>query len=101
MGNRSRFVTATAGSAAIAVGAMVRARRRSRVAQATEGFAESIMPTPTPRASSSGPVADEAHAPGHQHLHLGERELNEPRPKSTRVRPFAKHRHGMRHPGRG
>ncbi len=103
MGNRSRFVTVAAGSAA-AVAALTRARRRARLASATEGFVDDIMPSVLQETPSSGlpvPSADEAHAPGHRHLHWSGTETDEPAPRPVRVRPLAKHRRGLRHPGRG
>lgn len=103
MSNRSRFVAATAGSAALAVGAVARARRRARVANATQGVSEVIMPSvlqDTPFVAPRMRVGDEAHAPGHQHLQRRGADTEGRRPKPMRVRPFAKHQHGSRHPGR-
>jgi hypothetical protein len=45
--------------------------------------------------------ADEAHAPSHQHLPLIAEVREEPAPSTVRSRPFAKHRRGLRHPGKG
>lgn len=103
MGNRSRFLAVAVGSAA-AIGTLARARRRARVVSAGEGFVEDIMPSVLQEAPSTAPpvpTADEAHAPGHQHLHRRGTDTDGPVPRPMRVRPFAKHRHGLRQPGRG
>lgn len=76
MGNRSKFVamTATAGAFGLTVW---QSRRRRR----------------------HGPVAaDDAHAPGHQHLPPAAEQVPTPQ---LRERPWTKHDHGLRHPGRG
>ena len=104
MTKRSPFVAAAAGSALVALGTVVRARRRGRVDDATRGIGAAIMPTTLHGAESvapQSPIADESHAPGHQHLHWSEETTDEARPRPVRERPFAKHRHGLRHPGRG
>jgi hypothetical protein len=78
MGNRSRLVvigSAAAGTAG--VGALLRAIRRGRV-----------------RAASP------AHAPGHRHLPPVPDDRADGRPPPGE-RPFAKHHHGLRHPGGG
>lgn len=91
--------SAAAGSA-IAVGTVARLRRRARLRAAGRGFVEDVMPSILePTRSADG--LDEAHAPGHRHL-VRRRAVNDGAgtlPVGTR--PFAKHRHGLRHPGRG
>ena len=103
MGNRSRYVVV--GSVAVGLGgaALVRARRRARLGRAAEGFVDAIMPSVGEEASAATPVVagDEAHAPGHRHLELGAEVREEPAPPPFRERPFAKHQHGLRHPGKG
>lgn len=103
MGNRSRFAAAAAASAAVAVDVVVRARRRARLASATRGIAEEILPSVldnAPSATLPGPVADDAHAPGHRHLRRSETVVGEPEPGPERASRFAKHRHGrLRHQG--
>jgi hypothetical protein len=54
----------------------------------------------TPSAAPT-PTADNAHAPGHQHLPWTTAISDQPEPSPVRERPFAKHRRGLRHPGRG
>lgn len=77
MGNRSKFVATTATVGAFGLTVWRSRHRRNRLAQ---------------------PVTDEAHAPGHQHLPpLGD----EPSQHGPTERPWTKHRHGLRHPGRG
>jgi hypothetical protein len=101
MGKRSKLVIVTAGSAAFAVRTLSSARRRARFAESVKGFAEAIMPSVvrgTPSAQSQAVVDDESHAPGHRHLPRKEKVAAEPRPVFER--PFAKHQHGLRHPGR-
>lgn len=100
MGNKSKLLVATAGSAAFAVRALSRARRRARFAQSTKGISEVIMPSVGDDASSEPPlaVADESHAPGHRHL--SRRKITSVEPKIANARPFAKHQRGLRHPGR-
>jgi hypothetical protein len=94
MGNRSKFVAVTA--SAVGAGALV-ARRRARLRHMAEGIRDTVLPThvmdlPTDRP----PGADEAHAPGHQHLPSDDVERRAPR--RLRGRPWTKHAHGMRHP---
>lgn len=97
MGNRSKFVAVTAAAIGLAG---LRARRRARLEPAAEGIVDAIMPSVLddlpPKAA---PIADDAHAPGHQHLAPIE---DEPPPvPRLRERPWTKHYHGFRHPGRG
>ena len=104
MGTRSRFA-AVAGTAIGIAGlrAVRRARRRARLHGAAGGTVDDIMSTvaedlpPTP----PQPGSDEAHAPGHRHLPMTADVRDEQPPPPVRERPFAKHRHGLRHPGRG
>lgn len=106
MGNRSKLAVAAAGSA-FALGMARRKRRRARAMAAGRGFVEDVMPSVLDTGPAAGPAAagevapDEAHAPGHRHLTLGGRIAHEAPPPRVRERPFAKHRHGLRHPGRG
>lgn len=99
MGNRSKFVAATATAGAVGL-AVLRARRHARLEHAAEGIVDAIMPSvadnipPEPE-----PIVDEAHAPGHRHLAPVEDE-DSPVPR-VRERPWTKQRHGLRHPGRG
>ncbi len=103
MGNRSRYVVVGSAAAGLAGAALVRARRRARFGHAAEGFVDAIMPSVGEEASATTPVfaGDEAHAPGHRHLEIGAEAREEPAPPPVRERPFAKHRRGMRHPGKG
>jgi hypothetical protein len=104
MGNRSRYVAVTSAAVSVVgVRAVLRARRRARLRRAAEGIADAIMPSVADEAPSTTPVpvSDEAHAPGHQHLPMTGSVLEEPAPPPVRERPFAKHRHGLRHPGKG
>ena len=98
MGTRRKLAAAAAGSA-LAAGALARFRRRARAAG--KGFVEDVMPSvleqlPEP----TMPGFDEAHAPGHRHVPLIGRS-DGATPRRVNSRPFAKHRHGLRHPGRG
>ena len=99
MGNRSKFVAVTA-AGALGLNAL-RTRRRTRLEHAAEGIADAIMPSVADDAPSKpAPTVDEAHAPGHQHLHrtaASEEESTAPR---LRGRPWTKHAHGLRHSGR-
>ena len=100
MGNRSKYVVASAGAAALATRALVRSRWRGRFASATKEIAETIMPSVVEETPSvrSFAVDDESHAPGHEHL---ARPATGPAlPKPNDERPFAKHQRGLRHPGR-
>jgi hypothetical protein len=69
--NKRKLVAVGSAAAGAALWAR-QARRRARAQQAAAGIAESIMPTVAHEAESPaqtpGPVADEAHAPGHAHL---------------------------------
>ena len=100
MGNRSRYIAA-AGIAVGAVGAR-RIVRRRRLGQAATDFVDMLMPSVAENApASTMPVqADEAHAPGHQHLLIDERTAVEAEPSGAQSRPFTKRFHGLRHPGR-
>jgi hypothetical protein len=104
MGNRSRYlVVSSAAAGVIGFRAMVKARRRARLRRAAEGIVDAIMPSVADETPSTTPVAtgDTAHAPGHQHLQMTAEVRAESAPPQVRERPFAKHRHGLRHPGRG
>lgn len=105
MGNRSKYLVVSSAAAAGVAGirALARARRRARLRRAAEGIVDAIMPSVADEAPSMTPVAvgDEAHAPGHQHLQMTTEVRDEPAPPPVRERPFAKHRHGLRHPGKG
>ena len=104
MGNRSRYVAVSAAAVGVVgVRALQRARRRARLGRAAEGIVDAIMPSVEAEAPSTTPVpvADEAHAPGHQHVWMTAGILEESAPPPVRERPFAKHRHGLRHPGKG
>lgn len=102
MGNRSRYVAAAAGSAALAVGALARRRWRTRLGEAATGFAEDIMPSVVDETPEVPPpvLADVAHAAGHRHLGPPDGARRWGRRRRT-PRPFAKHQHGARYPGRG
>jgi hypothetical protein len=104
MGNRSRYVLISSAVAGFAgVRAAVRARRRARLGRAAEGFVDAIMPSVADKVPTAAPIVidDEAHAPGHRHLEMTAGVRDEPAPPAVRERPFAKHRHGLRHPGKG
>jgi hypothetical protein len=104
MGNRSRYVAvSSAAVGVVGVRAWRRARRRARLGRAAEGIVDAVMPSVEAEAPSTTPVpiADEAHAPGHQHMPMTAGVLEERAPPPVRERPFAKHRHGLRHPGKG
>jgi hypothetical protein len=104
MGNRSRYVAvSSAAVGVVGVRAWRRARRRARLGRAAEGIADAVMPSVEAETPSTTPVpvADDAHAPGHQHMRMTAGVLEEPAPPPVRERPFAKHRHGLRHPGKG
>jgi len=101
MGNRSKFVAVTAAAGALGLNAL-RARRRARLEHAAEGIVDAIMPSVADDAPSKpAPTADEAHAPGHQHLHRTAATEEDPTAPRLRGRPWTKHAHGLRHPGRG
>lgn len=103
MGKQSRLAAvlgATAG--VVGVRAMRRSRRRARLRDAaseavdrlTQGITDASLST------SLTPPSDEAHAPGHRHLLLTSDVREEHAPPPVRERPFAKHHHGLRHPGK-
>ena len=97
MGNRSKYVAATAAAASAA---LLAGRRRARLHRAADAIRDAILPTHVvdlPTDLSSG--MDEAHAPGHQHLPPADG--GEPVPARLRGRPWTKHAHGMRHPYSG
>lgn len=99
MGNRSRYVVVGSAAAGMAgLRALLRARRRARLRRAAGGFVDAVVPSV---AGEAGPIGDEAHAPGHRHVPLTAEVREEPAPPTVRSRPFAKHRHGLRHPGKG
>jgi len=103
MGNRSRFVVGAAAvtGAGIGIQAVRRARRRARLRAMAEGIQDSILPTHTPPGIEEQPKADESHAPGHKHLGPPVRADAGAMPDRPIQRPFTKHYHGLRHPGRG
>ena len=89
MGSRSRYV---AGS--VALGALVAARRRARLRRAAEGVREAILPSHVIDLPYEERIADEAHAPGHQHL---EAPSDRPIPRRARLgRPEAHPRSDQR-----
>ena len=121
-------VAAIAGAAAAAAAAAVAAARhwarREPTGPAATGTARPVParrepPTETAGPATTGghdghmdqggrgndgghvPTPDPAHAPGHRHLRLPERIRRQAPPATVLQRPFAKHRHGLRHPGRG
>jgi len=96
-------VVGTAAAGVAGIRAFMGARRRARLSQAVEGIGEAIMPSVADEAPSTTPVGigDEAHAPGHRHLQVTTEVRGEPAPPPVRERPFAKHRRGLRHPGKG
>jgi hypothetical protein len=104
MGNRSRFIALTSAAAGVAgMRSLARKRRRARLRRAAEGIAETVMPSVAaemPSVAMPRPVGDDAHAPGHRHLSTDAFD-DEPAPPPVRSRPFAKQRHGLRHPGKG
>jgi hypothetical protein len=85
MGSRSRYMTKPAAAGAAGVGAWLgvavaawrRARRRARLRGASP-----------------------ADAPGHRHL-ASPPDARAERRAAAGARPFAKHRRGLRHPGKG
>jgi len=104
MGNRSKFVTVAAGSATAAFARSRHARRKARMASAVEGIAEAVLPSvvaETPAVDLPSATADVAHAPGHRHLAFDETNARPHGSRRVQSRPFAKHRRGLRHPGRG
>lgn len=104
MGNRSRYVVVGSAAAGVAgVRALVRARRRARLRRAAEGIVDAIMPSVHDSPPPTTPIAigDDAHAPGHQHIQITAEVRDEAPPPLVLERPFAKHRRGLRHPGKG
>jgi len=101
MGNRSKYVVVGSVAAALGTHAVVRARRRARLGRAARGFGDSVMPSVGARVSTASPTltADEAHAPGHQHM--PPEPLEELAPWEIRQRVFATQRQGGRHPSKG
>ena len=98
MGNRSKFVAATATAGIVGLAAL-RKRRHARLERAAEGIVGTIMPSVADNLPPEpGAIADEAHAPGHQHLPPAP---DEPSIPPLRSRPWTKRRHGLVHPGRG
>lgn len=103
MGNRSRLVVGAAAATGAGAGiqAVRRARRRARLRAIAEGIQDSILPTHLPPGVEEGPTADESHAPGHQHLGPPDQTDADAMPDRPIQRPWTKHHHGLRHPGRG
>jgi hypothetical protein len=103
MGNRSKFIAVTSAAAGVAgMRSLAKRRRRARLRRAAEGIGETLMPSVAEGMPSALPLpaGDEAHAPGHRHLSTAAID-DEPTPPPVRQRPFAKHRRGLRHPGKG
>lgn len=72
-----------------------------RAATAGGGTGDGANP-PTEHAPGSHILrADPAHAPGHRHRKLPAMVRRQAVPRRIRSRPFAKHQHGLRHPGKG
>jgi hypothetical protein len=102
MGTRRKIATAAASIAGttLAAGALVRARQRAL--NAGKGALEDLMPSVLEHAPEPEMAGfDAAHAPGHRHLPLARWARRRQTPQVGAPRPFAKHRHGLRHPGRG
>ena len=104
MRSTSKVKTGAAAMAtAMLAGGVMRARRRMhRNAESSRrSFAENVAPmASSDEGTSSEPLMDEAHAPGHRHLFRHDRDGEGMPPSRIMHRPFAKHQHGMRHPGR-
>lgn len=98
MAHRTRLAV-VAGSV-VAVGTLARLRWSARARAAGKGFVEDVMPSVLERPRAADGL-DEAHAPGHRHVPLARTAADGPEPHAVAARPFAKHRHGLRHPGRG
>lgn len=100
MGNRSKMVIATVGSAALAASALSIARRRRRFAVDFEGVSDELNSSEASESSTATTLTDvdKAHAPGHRHL--SRHEAPSIRSGHIYMRPFAKHQRGFRHPGR-
>lgn len=83
MGNRSKYVAATAVAAGI-----LGARRRARLRAAAEGIRTTILPTHGHDWPSDSEPVGEGHAPGHAHL---EQPATEDVPRAwRRLRPWAR-----------
>lgn len=103
---RNRNQLAAVAGAAIGVagiGALRRARCRARAHRAAQGTADVTLSTVAEDRPPTSPLGggDRAHAPGHRHLAMTAHLRGGRPPRPVGARPFAKHRHGMRHPGRG
>ena len=100
--NKKVVAVAAASGATLLARTIHRARRRSKLDRTREGFKEVVVPMVAPETPNPGaePVIDEAHAPGHQHLHIPPNVAEEPAPRVVRMRPFSKQTRGLRHPGR-
>ena len=93
MGNRSRYAAVTAAAATAAV---MSARRNARLRQVAEGIRESILPSHVVELpTDTAPGADEAHAPGHQHLRRAAG--GAPAKERARGQRMARYAKGMRH----
>ncbi len=104
MEDRSRVATIVGAALGVAgVSAVRRARRRARLRGAAAEIVERLTRgvTDAPLSTSLTPASDEAHAPGHRHVPLAGDVRHEHAPPPVRERPFAKHRRGLRHPGKG
>ena len=98
MGNRSKFVAVTATAGAVGLAAL-RAKRHARLEHAAEGIADAITPSVADNIPSEPePIADEAHAPGHQHMAPVKADAS-PVPR-LRERPWMKSHRGLRCSGR-
>ena len=100
--NKKVVAIAAASGATILARTIAKSRRRSKLDEVRESFAEVVVPmvsmdSPPPSASA---LSDEAHAPGHRHLHISPEVAEEPAPQPMRRRPFSKQTRGLRHPGR-
>ncbi len=100
--NRKVVAVAAASGATLLARTVHRARKRSKLDQVREGFGEVVTPMVSPEAPTPRPepVIDEAHAPGHRHLHIPPDVAEELAPRPVRNRPFSKQTRGLRHPGR-
>lgn len=101
--NRNQLAVAAAAIGVAGIGAVRRARHRARTHGDAHGDADVTLATVAgdrpPAASQGG--GDRAHAPGHRHLAMTAHLRGGRPPRRVGARPFAKHRHGLRHPGRG
>lgn len=100
--NRRVVAVVAASGATLLARAIARSRKRSKLDGAREGFAEVVMPMVSPEnpPADAGPLVDEAHAPGHRHLHVTPEVARELAPRPVRSRPLSKQTRGLRHPGR-